>query len=300
MYGRSLGRGRYLWYASEVVVGGVDPDWSRAPGAAVEPNSLLVRRHEPGRLPSFEDRVPGVPDRVLTPPDAGTRDRPHYRPGGSHLSADALQLLVSWRPAAFGQVWTRNVLVRLDPDDLRVLGTHSLPSGAGVDWTPWLEPYRGHVYIYGVEDRGHRRYLHVARVAGDDLRADWWFFDGSGWSRRPHDSARILTGVAARFSVTRWRDRFLLITHDPAAPLRDEIVARVAASPTGPFTPTLRVYRTPEQFTHNALEHPDLRSGDRLVIGYSVGEPDQPGDVRGYQPRFIDVHLAPDGRRWAR
>jgi hypothetical protein len=137
-------------------------------------------------------------------------------------------------------------------------------------------------------------------VAGDDLRADWWFFDGSGWSRRPHDSARILTGVAARFSVTRWRDRFLLITHDPAAPLRDEIVARVAASPTGPFTPTLRVYRTPEQFTHNALEHPDLRSGDRLVIGYSVGEPDQPGDVRGYQPRFIDVHLAPDGRRWAR
>jgi hypothetical protein len=300
MYGRSLGRGRYLWYASEVVVGGVDPDWSRAPGAAVEPNSLLVRRHEPGRLPSFEDRVPGMPDRVLTPPDAGTRDRPHYRPGGSHLSADALQLLVSWRPAAFGQVWTRNVLVRLDPDDLRVLGTHSLPSGAGVDWTPWLEPYRGHVYIYGVEDRGHRRYLHVARVAGDDLRADWWFFDGSGWSRRPHDSARILTGVAARFSVTRWRDRFLLITHDPAAPLRDEIVARVAASPTGPFTPTLRVYRTPEQFTHNALEHPDLRSGDRLVIGYSVGEPDQPGDVRGYQPRFIDVHLAPDGRRWAR
>jgi hypothetical protein len=118
----------------------------------------------------------------------------------------------------WGLTWDENVLARFDADDLSLIDLTPMPSQAGVMWSAWLDYDGTHTYVYGTEESGSDKYMHVARVSGDDLRARWEFFDGEGWTPNENDSARIMPGVANEYSVTRWRDRYLLITQDTSAP----------------------------------------------------------------------------------
>jgi 3',5'-cyclic AMP phosphodiesterase CpdA len=312
-YSRRLPGGRHLWMFSDTFLGTVNPDGSRPPDSPIVNNTFIVQRG--AGMTTIHGGTPGQPEAIL---EAGPGQ--WYWLGGGYLGAGAVNIMFirfeRTGPGMWDWVWRDNLLGRFHPSDLRLLSTHPMPSAAGIMWSSWLDRHGGHTYVYGVEDLGDAKYMHVARVAGDDLRAPWRFFDGSGWSPDEQDSARVMAGVANEYSVTRWRGRYLLVTHDTNVVFSNEILAYVSDSPTGPFTSPTLLYRTPETgatgsygdpnvITYNSHEHPDLRRSDsgrlqrradRLIVTYNVNSLDFQGvidDVTKYRPRFIEVQLTP-------
>jgi hypothetical protein len=304
-YSRRLPGGRQLWMFSDTFLGTVDPDGSRAPDTPIVNNTFVVRRRDTMR--TIHGGTPEEPEAVL---QAG--EDQWYWLGGSYLGAGAVNIMFirfqRTGPGMWEWEWKDNLLGRFDLRDLSLLSTHPMPSGANVMWSSWLDPQGGHTYVYGVEDLGAEKYMHVARVVGDDLRAPWQFFDGAGgWSPDEQDSARVMVGVANEYSVTRWSGRYLLVTQDTSVAFSNEILAYVGDSPTGPFTDPTLLYQTPETglfgtygnpnvFTYNAHEHPELRRDNRLIVTYNVNSfsyDDVLADVSIYRPRFIEVRLEP-------
>jgi hypothetical protein len=158
-----------------------------------------------------------------------------------------------------------------------------------------------------VEDLGAEKHMHIARVFGFDLRRPWQFWTGTAWSANKEDTGRVLAGISNEYSVTPWRGRFLLVTHDTTDVFSPNIVGYVADSPTGPFTDKTLIYTTPETgpngsygnpniITYNSHIHLESSDSDRLLITYNVntlnGE-DHYRDVSIYRPRFVDVVLTP-------
>jgi hypothetical protein len=158
--------------------------------------------------------------------------------------------------------------------------------------------------VYGVEDLGDTKYMHLARVRGADLTGPWEFYAGDGtWSRNEADSARIMDGVANEYSVTRMGRAYMLITQDTTEKFNTNIVAYFSCSPQGPFTGKTTVYSTPETgangsygnpnvFTYNAHAHPELSRPGSLVVSYNVNSfvnTDHYKDVTIYRPRFVDL-----------
>jgi uncharacterized protein DUF4185 len=304
-YSRRLPGGRHLWMFSDTFLGTVNPDGSRPPDSPIVNNTFIVQRG--ASMTTIHGGTAEEPEAILVAgPDQW------YWLGGGYFGAGAMNVMFirfqRTGPGMFDWVWRDNLLARFRSSDLSLLSTHPMPSAAGVTWSSWLDHHSGYTYVYGTEDLGSSKYMHVARVAGDDLRAQWRFFDGSGWSRNEADSARVMVGVANEYSVTRWRGRYLLVTHNTNVAFSNEILAYVADSPTGPFTSPTLLYRTPETgafgsygdpnvITYNAHEHPDLRTDDgRLLVTYNVNSLDFAGviaDVTKYRPRFIDVRLEP-------
>nr|WP_231980042.1 DUF4185 domain-containing protein [Tessaracoccus coleopterorum] len=178
-----------------------------------------------------------------------------------------------------------------------------LPSAANVAWASWFLQRPGVTYVYGVEDLGASKYMHLARVRSGDLSSvdKWEFWTGSGWSAEETDSTRIIVGVSNEYSVTAFGGGYLLITQDTNELFSARILAYRGDSLTGPFTDPVEVYRMPEVglfgsygnpniFGYNPHEHPELRRGNELVISYNINSFDSSElykDVTIYRPRFI-------------
>ncbi|MEU1549058.1 M3 family metallopeptidase [Nocardia sp. NPDC005745] len=305
-YSRRLPDGRHLWMFSDTFLGTVHPDGSRPATSPMVKNTFVV--DDQGRMSTVHGGTADAPTSVVPSPKGQM-----LWVGGGYVTGNVLNVMlvrfVNNDPddLMWGLTWDENVLARFDADDLGLIDLTPMPSQAGVMWSAWLDYDGTHTYVYGTEESGNDKFMHVARVSGDDLRARWEFFDGEGWTSNENDSARIMPGVANEYSVTRWRDRYLLITQDTSAPFSAEIWAYLSDSPTGPFTSPTLVYRAPEAgatgsfgdpnvYAYNAHEHPDLRSGDTLVISYNVNSLDFEGvvgDVSKYRPRFVTVRLNP-------
>ncbi|MFI9415040.1 amidase family protein [Nocardia gamkensis] len=305
-YSRRLPDGRHLWMFSDTFLGTVHPDGSRPATSPMVKNTFVV--DDQGRLSTVHGGTADAPTAVVPSPKGQM-----LWVGGGYVTGNILDIMlvrfVNNDPddLMWGLTWDENVLARFDADDLSLIDLTPMPSQAGVMWSAWLDYDGTHTYVYGTEESGSDKYMHVARVSGDDLRARWEFFDGEGWTPNENDSARIMPGVANEYSVTRWRDRYLLITQDTSAPFSAEIWAYLSDSPTGPFTSPTLVYRAPEAgatgsfgdpnvYAYNAHEHPDLRSGDTLIVSYNVNSLDFEGvvsDVSKYRPRFVTVRLNP-------
>jgi hypothetical protein len=173
-----------------------------------------------------------------------------------------------------------------------------------VAWASGLLKDGGHTYVYGVEDLGPSKYMHIARVHGDSLLGRWEFLGKDGtWSPDETGSARIMDGVANEYSVTKVGNGYVLLTHDTTEAVSSHIVAYSSCSPSGPFTGKQLVYTTPETagnvFTYNAHAHPDV-PGHGLVVSYNVNslvDTDHYKDVSIYRARFIDVSFAAEPMR---
>ncbi|AQP49344.1 hypothetical protein BW730_11375 [Tessaracoccus aquimaris] len=199
--------------------------------------------------------------------------------------------------------WKSNRLVTLDRRTLKPRSVTPLPSAAGVQWASWFLQQPGVTYVYGVEDLGASKYMHLARVRSGDLSSTgkWEYWTGSGWSRTETDSARIIVGVSNEYSVTAFGGGYLLITQDTNELFSSRILAYRSDSLTGPFVDPIEVYRMPEVgpfgsygdpniFGYNPHEHPELRRGNELVISYNINTFDNMAiydDVTIYRPRFI-------------
>ncbi|MEV0273966.1 DUF4185 domain-containing protein [Hamadaea sp. NPDC050747] len=296
---------RQLWLFSDTFLGTVDPDGSRPADSPIVNNTFVVQRG--GTMTTIHGGTAAEPAAILSPDQADS----WYWLGGAYLGAGALNVMFlrfeRFGPGMWDWAWKENVLARFDIATLAVKSVHPMPSAATVQWASWLQRIGGHTYVHGVEDLGLTKYMHVARVAGDDLRRPWEYFTGDGWSASEQDSARVMAGVGNEYSVTPWRDRWLLVTQDTNTLFSNEIVGYTAPSPTGPFGDRRLLHTMPESglfgsygdpdvITYNAHEHPELRRDDTVVITYNVNSltfTDVLEDVTKYRPRFVEVQLAP-------
>ncbi|MEV0999747.1 DUF4185 domain-containing protein [Nonomuraea sp. NPDC050202] len=300
-YSLRLPSGKELWVFSDTFLGQVNPDGSRPPvveegGTTVFlNNSFAVERN--GRLSTIHDGTAEKPTAVMPP-----RDSKHWFWAGDATLAGGVVEVTYQEYERFGTGawdwrWHRNVVARFAPGRLeRPISVHDLPSGHGVAWASGILKDGGYTYVYGVEDLGSPKYMHVARVRGQSLLGRWEYLKADGtWSPNEADSARVISGVANEYSVSRVGDGYVLITHDTTEVLSPNIVAYSACSPFGPFTGKQHVYTTPETsgniFTYNAHAHPEI-DGPGLVVSYNVNSfvnTDHYRDVTIYRPRFLDV-----------
>jgi hypothetical protein len=255
-----------------------------------------------GRLSTVHGGTAKQPAAVMPPRDANH----WFWAGDATLAAHGVVEVTYQEYERYGTgAWDwrrhRNVVARFAPGRLKEpASVHDLPSGHGVSWASGLLEDGGYIYVYGVEDLGSAKYMHMARVRGQSLLGAWEFRRADGtWSPDEADSARLMNGVANEYSVSRLsagsRSGYVLITHDTTEALSPNIVAYFSCSPAGPFTGKQHVHTTPETggdiFTYNAHAHPDV-AGDGLVVSYNVNSfvnTDHYRDVSIYRPRFLDV-----------
>ncbi|MET7463771.1 DUF4185 domain-containing protein [Nonomuraea sp. NPDC005501] len=300
-YSLRLPGGRELWIFSDTFLGRINSDGSRPPvveegGTTVFLNNSFAVENG-GRLSTIHAGTPDKPVAVMPP-----RDEKHwYWAGDATLAGGVVEVTYQeyerYGTGAWDWRWHRNVVARFAPGRLdRPLSVHDLPSGHGVAWASATLKDGGYTYVYGVEDLGSPKYMHVARVKGQSLLGAWEYLKADGsWSADESDSARVMSGVANEYSVTKVGDGYVLITHDTTEALSANIVAYSSCSPVGPFTGKQHVYTTPETggniFTYNAHAHPEV-SGKGLVVSYNVNSfvnTDHYRDSSIYRPRFIDV-----------
>lgn len=311
-YTARLPGGRELFIFSDTFLGPVNPDGSRPLTAPFINNSAVVRTGD--RFDSLYGGTAAAPAALYAPANPD-----HWYWMGASLVADGVlhQILIEFGrtgTGAFDFAWMGTALASTPTDRLDRPGPiRPLPSSAGITWSAWLQPVGRFLYIYGVEDLGATKYLHIARVPGRDPGATWQYWTGTGWSTAENDSVRVMNGVANEHSVVPWRGRYLLVTQDTTELLSAKIVGYLADSPTGPFTGKTLLYTTPETgasgsyrnanvYTYNPHVHPEYSDGDRLVISYNVNSFDSNDlykDVSIYRPRFVDarVTLATPGSR---
>lgn len=203
--------------------------------------------------------------------------------------------------------WDQNKVATFDPKTWKQLSLDPLPASANIQWGSWWQKQKGSTLVYGVEDLGASKHMHIAKVLGNDMSrlSNWRYWDGSRWVKDEKASVRIMAGVGNEYSVTPYKDGYLLITQDTNDAFSNRVMGYTSCSPTGPFTHPVELFRTPETglwgsygdpniFTYNAHEHPELRSGSTLVVSYNVNTFNSNAvydDVSIYRPRFVDVTL---------
>jgi hypothetical protein len=306
-YSTVLPDGRTAWFFSDTLFGVVNEDGSQPLDTEFVNSSMVIE--ENGELTRTVTGGNAANRTGLIPPD----ENGWYWLGASHVTDDGSSLDVMFMrferfgPGMWDWGWDRNVLGRFSPRSLKLQEVVPMPSESGVNWASWIQRVGGETLIYGVEDLGLEKFMHLAKVPGDDLTEPWQYWTGTGWSPTETDSVRIMPGVANEYSVAPFHDGYLLVTQNTLELFSRDIVAYTSCSPTGPFTRIGTLYTTPETglfgsygnpnvFTYNAHEHPDRRDGNDLLVTYNVNSFD-PNDLYAdatiYRPRFIGVSLIP-------
>lgn len=307
----ALPGGREVFAFSDTFLPPITPP-ARPADAGFVHNSLIVRDAR-GHLSTITGGTAAHPDSLLAPPDPAH----WYWLGAATYLGGALQIpLTEWRSAGPGSldvVFAGSALARLNPLDLREPATITpWPRTRGIQWGQWVQPAGAWTYIYGIEAAGGNKYLHIARIAGTDLRQRFSYWTGTRWSPAEADSARVAASVSAEFSVHRLhRDVYQLITMQDGA-LGNRLTARYGPTPMGPFSPATTLYTTPEAgasgsyrdpgvYAYNAHLHPEFSTPTSLVISYNVNSLNTaPGgtvyrEASVYRPRFIVVTLRDQG-----
>lgn len=313
-YSARLRDGRQLWMFSDTFMPPITPP-SRPTSAPLVNQTFVVERG--GQMSTVHGGTDAAPDHLVKPATAGN----WYWLGAGTTWGSKLELpLIEFRktgPGVWDLAWTANALATFDTHRLQKAPKITpLPSSAGIMWSAWVEREGPITYIYGVEDKGADKYLHIARTFGS-LRGQWQYYEGgdprrfSSWSRDEADSARVMNHVSNEHSVHKLRKGlYMLTTMDTSVAFSAEIVAYFSCSPAGPFTNRTTLYTAPETglfgsygdpdiYSYNAHAHPELSSATNVVVSYNVNSfdatigGDHYQDVSIYRPRFIDVQLEP-------
>lgn len=306
-YSVELPDGRNLWLFSDSFIGFVNPSRTRPRNTPMVNNSLVVQDGE--ELTTITGDIGGIPQSFFPTGDLGGWFWVYDATVETTEAGDVLRvfLIRFERTAAggmWGFAWQDNALATVSLPDLELVSIEPLPSEHGVSWGAAVLEHGEHVYIYGMEDLGARKHMHLARAkAGAVADAASWEYatapGGASWSGDPADSVRLLTGIGNEFSVTHLGGRFLLVTMSSLTTLSPEVVAYAACDPAGPFEDRTVLYETPEHeeglaFTYNAHAHPQFTENGELLISYNVNASDIAwvfADADLYRPRFIRVRI---------
>ncbi|MGV8845762.1 DUF4185 domain-containing protein [Tessaracoccus sp.] len=307
-YSAVLKNGTVAWLFSDTILGTVNDGAVDMDTMSFINNSFVLERD--GHLvKTVTGGTSDQPKAIFGPPAADS----WYWLGAGHVSPNGLLQVGLNRYNKFGPgqwdwSWEESSIASVNPRTWKVQKVVAVDLDSDVQWTSWYERSQGKTYIYGVHDQGALKQAHVARVAGHDLtRIDKWrFWDGSGWNRDAHASVPVLDHVSNEYSVTKFRDGYLMVTHDTSEAFSNKVVAYTACAPTGPFMNKTQLFTTPETgvwgsygdpniFTYNSHLHPEFSSDSELLISYNVNTFDNEhvfDDVSIYRPRFWTVTVA--------
>jgi hypothetical protein len=294
---------RWLIAYSDTFLGPVNPDGTRDATVPFIHNSMIVQATD-GSMTTITGGTPTNPTSIISPSDPTD----WYWANAAQVANGTLNIIYlefhQTGSGIFDFQWVRNVLARFSLPGLQLIDITQLPSAvANLEWNAWLMTVGSYTYIYGVEDLGSTKYMHIARVSGTDLRGTWQYWTGSRWSTSESASARVSSDAGNNYSITLINGLYTLITQDQSVPFSNQIVAYFSCSPTGPFTNRTVVYTVPEVgpygtyansnvIYYNPHEHPELRSGNQIVLSYDVNSldsTDMQRDVTIYRPRWITV-----------
>jgi hypothetical protein len=314
-YSARLPDGRQLWMFSDTPMPPITPP-TRPDSTQLVNQSFVVQRGD--RMSTVHGGTDAAPDHLVTPATPGNW---YWLGAGTTWGAKLEVPLIEFRKTGTGAwdlAWTANALATFDTRKLeKAPKVTPLPSSADIMWSAWVERDGLVTYIYGVEDRGADKYLHIARTLGPIRGGHWQYYKGgdpkrlSSWSFKESDSARVMNHVSNEHSVHKLRKGlYMLTTMDTEVAFSNEIVAYFSCSPAGPFTNRTTLYHAPETglwgsygdpdiYSYNAHAHPELSSSGKVLISYNVNTFDTSiggdfyRDVSIYRPRFIDVQLTP-------
>ncbi len=292
---------RILWLFSDSFIGTVSPSGEPEPGMAMVHNALVVE-DSAGRLSTFTG---SGPESFFPDPD---KDSYYWVQDATVTGDDELVVFLSrtqqvGEQGVEGFEWERNALATVSLPDLEIQDITEFRGEPGADEVAWgagLMTTPTYTYVYGVEDRQDRKYLHLARVPAGSLtdRSAWEYRGEDGWSSDGADSARLTGKVANELSVTPYEDGYLMISSDTSKPFSNKINAWTACQPWGPWRDEQTIYETPEtegeHFTYNAHGHPEISEDGELLISYNVNTFDFEelmSDPTLYRPKFITLDL---------
>lgn len=325
-YSIRLDENRLLWFFGDSWIGRVEG--GRHVDATLVNNAVGLQSLRDGRARKLDyhwgAKADGKAEALFVP----RRKKGWFWPLHGHRGPDALHLFAvrierTARKDAFGFRSTGSAL-------LSILEPESPPETWGRSARQGLIPHarfteRGNVlfgaavaargpwvYVFGTDERRVptpiRRHALVARVGRDRISdfSAWRFWNGTDWSASYLDARPLFERVANEFSVA-WLPRFgrwIAVTTDNG--LSDEIHARFASKPEGPWSEPLLLHRCPEMkarpgiFTYAAKLHPDLaRAPDELVLSYVTNCSNFEtlmGDASLYWPLFLRIRLADERR----
>lgn len=315
---------RVLWLFGDTLYGRVDG--RRRVDAVMVNNSLAITGRtptDPVEFPTFRTDKQAIRSALVPPTGPGW-----YWPISATLVERRLVVFVvriekSEDPGVFGfRMIGQSVALVENPE--------AAPSDWKIDWLDlpnalmtarrqrsWgLAVIRSGdwLYLYGVDElipadpaKGEfdRKQLVLARVHPASLTRfeSWQYLGETGWSGDPAAVQPLLRGLANEYSVTLLPDdsAFLLVHTDCG--LSPRILARIAASPEGPWSEPTVLFTKPEVvadkglFGYNGKAHPWAcratgPNRGTLLINYSVnswefGRLFQ--DETVYRPRFVTV-----------
>jgi hypothetical protein len=306
-----LPHGRDAWIFSDTFLGRVNPDGSRSDPSFIH-NSIIVQNRggrltrtlHSGRYPQARSLVQTTDGReVEGDPPVGSD---WYWLGDGTVEGDKLRVFAlefeKFGPGGFDFRWIGTSIATFSLPDLHLQSLTPAPGSRGVEYGSGILEDGEYTYVYGTEDGGADKWMHVARVPRGHLLGPWEYFTGTGWSDDPQQSARLAHGVGNEYSVTRVGDAYVLTTMDTSVAFSRDIVASVSCSPTGPWSAPTKLYSAPDYafenpnaFVYNAHAHPEFTDGQgRLLISYNVNSfsfQDLLDDVHVYRARFIRVKL---------
>jgi hypothetical protein len=302
-YSLPLPDGRVLWLFSDTFLGVVDERGGRNRFSPMVNNTLVVQDGE--TLTTLHGGDPTLPGSFFPSPTGGRDDWYWVYDASIESTAEGDKLrvfLLHFRRAGggiFGFEWQGNALATVSLHDLELEGITPVTAEGGVSWGAAVMETPTHTYVYGTEDHGDDKYMHLARAPKDGLTGPWEFWDGAGWSSDPAASARVLHGVANEYSVAPHAGGYVLVTMDTSTTFSPDLVAYTACDPQGPWENKTLLYRTPETgqgdlITYNAHAHPHLADESGWVVSYNVNSrtlADLYRDASIYRPRFVRVPI---------
>jgi hypothetical protein len=298
--------GRNLWIFSDTFLGTVTPQLTRAPWpeTPLVNNSIVIEKH--GQLK--RTLVGGTldnPAALVTPADPSH----WFWQADGTVENNSLRIFeAEWQHTGSG-IWdfapVGNSIASFSLPDLKLESVTPAPSlGAGgpIYWGAGIMEEGDWTYVYGSEDHGAHKLLHVARVQEGELLDSqaWQYWTGSSWSSDPLQSAPLLDGIENEISVTHVSTGYMLVTMDGASFFGNQIYAYFSCSPNGPFGDQTPLYAAPDVgtrgfvFVYNAHLHPELSRDGTFLITYnenSFTAQDLYDDVNVYRPRFIRVTI---------
>jgi hypothetical protein len=300
--------GRDIWIFSDTFLGVVNPDYTRSDPSFIH-NSFVVQSAggafgdtlHSGRYPHAKSLIQAAGE-VEGDPPVGTE---WYWVGDGTVEGNMLRVFAlkfeKFGPGGFDFRWIGTSVASFSLPKLRLVSLTPVTSSNNVEYGSGLLEDGSYVYIYGTEDLGGDKYMHVARAPVGGLLGPWEYFTGTGWSADPTQSTRLLHGIANEYSVTRIGNAYVLITNDTNVAFSRDIYAYISCNPTGPWVGPTKLYTEPDYpftnvITYNAHAHPEFTANGELLVSYNVNSlvfQDLMNDVHIYRPRFIRVKLPP-------